>query len=253
MTAGWQSVGAGANADGRMALAGVTVAGGEVWVRQETTVGSNPTSWSTWAGLGAAPGNVAVGRVVMAHNHSNRLQVFASTVQGKVYYRSQLAVGSQTFSGWTLLPFTGKLRSLAAVANADGRIEVLGVDDAGAVWRAAQTSATDTNWGQFTKLPGFGVTTISAARNSNGALELVGVDAGGNTWRRSQTAVGGTAWGGWTPLPVKTFGQVSARTANNRVQVVGVDTLGRIWQSTQNGVNATSYAPWTQIDGALRP
>jgi subtilase family protein/peptidase inhibitor I9 len=251
VTRDWASMGVGTNADGRMALAAVTRSGGQVWVRQEASPGTN--SWSRWVGLGAAPGNVPIARVSIAHNNSNRLQVFVVTTGGLVYHRSQVGVGSQAFNGWTALPATPKLRSLTAATNADGRIEVLGVDDAGAVWRTAQDSATDNRWGLFTKLGGHGVVAISAARNENGLLELIGLDAGGSASRRSQTAPGAAEWNDWTSVNSTALAHIAARTTTTGiVQLVGVDNLGRIWQSKQNARNSTVYVPWTSVDGRLR-
>jgi hypothetical protein len=200
----------------------------------------------------AAPGPVPIGRVVMAHNLSNRLQMFATTHQGLAYYRSQLLPGSRLWSAWRQFTFSGKLRSITAVTQADGRIQVLGVDDSGQVWRATQTTATDTNWSVFTKLTGFGVASIAAARNANGNLELVGVDAGGGGWRRTQAANG--TWGDWSALNQKTLARLTAEAGTDgRIQLIGVDNLGNVWQSVQTSPNATTYSAWSILDGQLRP
>jgi hypothetical protein len=248
-TKGWLSVGAGANADGRLALLGMTQSG-ELWVRQEAAPSSN--TWSTWSKLSPTTNSVPISRAVMAHNQSNRLQIFVTDHQGKAYYRSQLSPGSALFTTWNGLNFPGTARDITAVPYADGRIEVLALNDAGEIWRTTQTSATDTNWGPFTKLNGFGMASIAAARNASGKLELVGLDAGGGAWHRTQTTVG--TWGGWTALSAKTLAQVTAGTnANGRIQIVGVDNLGKIWQSTQTSANSSAYSTWSQIDGTFRP
>lgn len=247
-TTGWLSVGGEPNADGRLALAGLTPSG-ELWIRSETTASSN--IWSNWAKLSAAPGSVPIGRVVMAHNLSNRLQIFATTHQGQAYYRSQLAPGSRQWSAWTAFSFNGKLRAITAVRQGDGRIQLLGVDDAGAVWSTTQTTPTDTNWSAFVKLNGFGVASIAAARHANGNIELIGVDAGGGAWRRTQA---GGAWGAWSPLNPKTLSRVTAESGSDgRIQLVGVDNLGHVWHSVQTSANASTYTSWTQLDGQVRP
>jgi hypothetical protein len=248
-TKGWLSVSAEPNADGRLALVGLTPSG-EIWLREETSAGSN--AWSNWTRLSGVPGSVPIGRVSMAHNLSNRLQIFATTHQGQAYYRSQLAPGSRLWSAWTPFSFSGKLCSLTGVRQADGRIQVLAVDDAGAVWRTTQTTPTDTNWSPLTKLNGFGVASIAAARHANGSIELIGVDAGGGAWRRTQAA--GGAWGAWSQLQPKTLARVTAEAGNDgRIQIVGVDNLGNVWHSIQTSPNAGTYSPWTLLDGQLRP
>jgi len=245
-TKGWLSVGAEPNADGRLALLGLTPSG-EIWLREQTTASSN--IWSNWSRLSGAPGAQPIARATMAHNLSNRLQIFATTHQGQALYRSQLAPGSRLWLAWNTFTFSGKLRSITAVSYTDGRIEVLAVDDAGQVWR---TTPTDTNWSPFTKLNGFGMASIAAARNADGRLELVGLDAGGGAWRRTQTTIG--SWGDWSPLNSKTLARLTAETnANGRIHLVGVDNLGNIWQSTQMSPNASTYSIWSQLDGQLRP
>ncbi|HKE98397.1 MAG TPA: S8 family serine peptidase [Actinomycetes bacterium] len=249
VTTGWLTVGADTNADGRLALLGVTTSG-ELWVRQEVAANSN--SWSTWSRLTATPGSVSVGRAVMAHNKSNRMEIFATDQQGRAFYRSQLSPGSQLWSAWTPFSFAGKLRSISAVGYADGRIEVLGVDDAGQVWRTTQTSPTDNNWSPFTRLGGFGMAVVAAARNADGRLELAGLDAGGGVWHRAQTTVG--TWGNWSALNPRTLSRLTAETeADGRIHLVGVDNLGKIWQSTQTSANAATWSSWSQLDGQLRP
>ena len=251
VTKGWLSVGAEPNADGRLALLGLTPAG-EVWLREETAAGAG--TWSNWARMSATAGSGQMTRAVMAHNLSNRLQVFATNRQGRAFYRSQLAPGSRLWTAWT--PFTQasatKLRAITAVNHADGRIEVLAVDDAGQVWRTAQTTPSDTNWSPLTKLDGFGMSMVAAARNADGRLELIGVDAGGGVWRRTRATAG--TWSDWSRLSQRTLARVTAETgASGRIQLVGVDNLGNIWQSTQTAANAGTWSPWTQLDGQLRP
>jgi len=251
VTKGWLSVGTGVNADGRVELVGLTPAG-EVWRRAQTAPGAE--TWYSWSQLTGPPGNLPVVRAVLAHNASNRLELFASTTSGQVFYRSQSAPGARTWGGWAQLSASTKLRSIAAVTDTDQRIRVLGVDDAGQVWQNGQTSSTDNNWTGFTKLSGFGMASICVTRNHNGTMELIGVDSGGGVWHRTQSDLHVDTWTGWSPLPTKTMSAAGAGlTPGGRVQVVGVDNLGNLWQSTQTGVDAGTYGPWTRVDGQLRP
>jgi hypothetical protein len=250
-TKGWLSVTADPNADGRVELVGLTSAG-DIWPRAQANADSN--TWFNWSSLDRPGSNAPLARVSMAHNLSNRLEMFATNHQGQAFYRSQTSPGSTTWTPWSQLSFPGKVRSIAAVANADGRIEALGVNDAGQIWRTAQNTPTDNNWTAFAMLPGFGMAAITAARNGNGALELVGIDAGGGAWHRAQTSAGATTWSAWSPLATKTLADIAAETnTNGRIHIVGVDNLGNLWQSTQTAANANTYTPWTQISGQLRP
>jgi len=246
-TKGWRTVAVEPNADGRRALLGLTPSG-ELWVRQETA--ANADTWPNWTKLSGTISGVPLARVVMAHNLSNRLQIFATDQQGHAYYRSQLSPGSRLWSAWASL--AGKLRSITAARHTDGRIEVAGVDDAGQVWRTTQTSPTDTNWTPLTKLTGFGMAVVAAARNADGRLELVGLDAGGGAWHRTRTTAG--TWSDWQALNPKTLARLTADTnADGRIHLIGVDNLGNIWQSTQTSANASTWSSWSQLGGQLRP
>ncbi|MFD8079650.1 protease inhibitor I9 family protein [Streptomyces sp. NPDC059718] len=246
-----KSTGAGLNADGRVEMA-VIAATGEVGDRSQTSPGSS--TWSLFSTAPATPSGSPVTRVDMAHNASNRLQMFATDQQGNTYRRNQLGANSTSWGGWNDLG--QKLRSITAKTDGNNRIELLGTDDAGRVRQAMQTSSTDDNWTFFTTLPGFAMADISAAKNSNGTLLLTGVDTGGNPWVRVQNGVGSTSWTNWSALPQKTLRDISAQTdtSNNLVRLVGVDNLGNVWQSQQTAVNSTSFGGWTQITGiTLRP
>jgi subtilisin family serine protease len=248
-TRGWRTVAAEPNADGRRVLLGLTPSG-ELWLRQETAASSN--RWINWSRLTGTTSSVPLARAVMAHNLSNRLQIFATDEQGRAWHRSQLSPGSRLWTTWTQFSFSGNLRSIAAASYADGRIEVLGVDDAGQVWRTTQTTPTDNNWSPFAKLSGFGMASVAAARNANGKLELIGLDAGGGVWHRTQTTIG--TWGDWSPLNPRTLARLTTETnADGRIHLVGVDNLGNIWQTTQTSANASTYSPWSRLDGQLRP
>src|SRR5204863_9217299 len=99
-------------------------------------------------------------------NQSNRMQLFVTDRQGNTYRRAQTAANSHAWGSWT--DFGKKLRSITAEADGNNQIVLLGLDDAGRVWQAGQSSATDDNWSGLTPLPGFGMVAISAAHNSNG-------------------------------------------------------------------------------------
>jgi hypothetical protein len=100
-------------------------------------------------------------------------------------------------------PGTTKLRAVIAVNHADGRIEVLAIDDAGQVWRTAQTTPTDTNWSPLAKLSGLGMTTgpgIAPRPGANGRSQLVGVDNLGNIWQSAQTSAKAGTRSPWSQL-----------------------------------------------------
>jgi len=246
VTGDWFTTGAGTNSDGRTAI-GAIATSGDLWVRQQDAPNAN--RWSRWSSLGR-PGDQAATRVAMAHNNSNRLQLFVTTDTGQLYTNAQQSAGSDRWGVWRVLQLTNlKLRSIAVSNLPDSRIALFGLDDTGQIWYARQTSPTDNNWTTFVRLPGFNVTSLAAARNGAGTIELIGVDAGGQAWRRVQTNE--TTWTDWTTVPLKTLRRVAAETnGNNRIHLVGTDNFGNIWQSLSSG---GAFPAWTQIPGQLRP
>jgi len=149
-------------------------------------------------------------------------------------------------------PGTTKLRAVTAVNHADGRIEVLAIDDAGQVWRTAQTTPTDTNWSPLAKLSGLGDDHGRRRPQRQRQARAGQCRLGGGAWRRTRATPG--TWSDWSRLSPRTLARVAAETgANGRIQLVGVDNLGNIWQSAQTSANAGTWSPWSQLDGQLRP
>ena len=79
-------------------------------------------------------------------------------------------------------------------SNADGRLELFGVNSAGAVFHRWQTSPGGawSAWGQFDGA----LSSIAAGRNSDGRLEIFGANSAGAVFHRWQTSPGG-AWSAW--------------------------------------------------------
>jgi peptidase inhibitor I9 len=251
-TAGWQSVAAQTNGDGRIEMSGLTP-GGQVWDRSQA---AGSTAWLNWTQLSSTPGGSPAAQVDLAHNSSNRMELFVTDRNGGLFRRAQTGANSTSWGAWSTFTGPPKLRSITSETNGANDITLLGVDDAGRVFQTAQTVPTDDNWTGFTTLPGFAMAGIFATRNSNGTLELFGVDTGGNPWVRVQTAVGSTSWSAWTPLPQRTLRNITAQadTSTGLIRVVGVDNLGRVWQSDQRTLNSTDFTSWTQLTSlTLRP
>jgi hypothetical protein len=130
------------------------------------------------------------------------------------------------------------LGMLAPAANADGRIEVIGFNDQGTIWRTWQTQASDDqSWvGSWSELYTDNDTTgeLAVARDADGRLEVFMVGGTGlnlNIWRTRQTRAGDDdSWvGSWsklyingTPLPTLRSIQVAVN-ADGRLEVFGMN------------------------------
>ena len=94
-------------------------------------------------------------------------------------------------AGWYLLySAADNLRSLRAARNADGRIEVFGINAAGNIYHTWQT-APNNGWnGSWDLLysPADNLAMLDAVNNADGRIEVFGINAAGNiyhTWQYS--------------------------------------------------------------------
>ncbi|MER6434396.1 hypothetical protein ABT272_43210 [Streptomyces sp900105245] len=143
---GLQQIAADTNDDGRVEIF-ATDANGQIWHRWQTEAGGNWSSdWSSFDGAGFRA--VATGL-----NKDGRLDLYATNSAGQVNVKWQLDRGT-TFpnwsSGWSNLGGED-VRSFAAEANDDGRLEIIAISksgDAQHIWQktpAASWSAWDSS------------------------------------------------------------------------------------------------------------
>jgi hypothetical protein len=196
-------IGAARNADGRLELFGVNthIPDGQnnVFHAWQTSPGGG--AWSGWYGLNGYLTSVAV-----ATNKDGRLEVFGANAhipdgQNNVFHAWQTSPGG-AWSGW--YPLNGYLTSVGAARNADGRLELFGVnthipDGQNNVFHAWQTSPGGALSGWY-GMNGY-LTSIAAATNKDGRLELFGAnahlpDGQNDVFHAWQTSPGG-ALSGW--------------------------------------------------------
>jgi hypothetical protein len=121
---------------------------GQVWHRWET--GPSTGFYTAWVTLDSTLSTVAVAR-----NKSGLLTLYGVNNAGQLVYRNATAGVNTWAAAHTLdLPPTfGRLRSVAAETNLDGRIELFAVDTLGQLWHRAQTSADTEAYGGWATLP----------------------------------------------------------------------------------------------------
>lgn len=189
---------AGTTADGRVELFATDVDGIIHHTFQRSPGGAD--GWVSWRPLLTGTTFAATGSLAVAANADGRLELFA-VGGGRVVWHVA-ATGTDPTTSWdgpamrVLIPGQDvKLpRGLAAVTNADGRIEVFGVSGAGEVFHAWQRGPNgDGGWGRY----GFTAVTkgtvssggISAVLRGDGAVEVV---TAGPDWMTEAHAVQAT-------------------------------------------------------------
>ncbi|GIF62216.1 hypothetical protein Ais01nite_02510 [Asanoa ishikariensis] len=160
----WQPFGAfGAGAAVR-SIAAEQNATGLPQVFVTTTDGRLLTGWETLKGGGfmtaqvpGLPGGAKVRSMAVARYPDGRVFLAATDDKGQVFRTEQNKGCQESFacnSWWTWSLLDGSVRSLAADVNANGLVEVFGVNAAGQIFHVAQVDADGNNWTKWSQIPG---------------------------------------------------------------------------------------------------
>jgi hypothetical protein len=256
--AGWASLAAAVNQNGKIETFGLT-ATDQVWRRQQIALDS--PKWTLPSPVGGLLAGVA-----LARNANGRMEAFGVNRQGQLFYLDQTVAGDDSTwgAGWTQFSVPVNVpypvfatSSVAAGLDPQGLIEVFFVDTHGNVVTTKQVAANTDNWTALTALPDMDhrpMSEIAVARHSDGRLDLVGTDTTGGVFHRAQTS-GGTFLS-WSALPENALVHVAAEvnTTDDTLEVVGVDpTSGGVWQTRQTAADSPTFVPWSSLGGILRP
>ena len=208
--------------------------------------------------------NLAIRSSAAARNADGRMEMFGVDAQHQVWYRTQVAAGTDTWSSWR--SFAGTLSTIAAETNGLGRIEVFGVDDAGDVFRRWQLVANTDSWSSWVGFAGapllsHGVSSIAVTRTATGSLDVLGVTGGGQLFGVAEYAAAtgnspdGSDWGRWSTWNVigGSFSMVTAQTnGNGQLELFAVDRSGvflyHCWERTPANGN---FSGWEIFPGFL--
>jgi hypothetical protein len=139
--------------------------------------------------------------------------------------------------------------SVALGPNADGRLELFGVDTTSGVGHRWQTSPSGGVWSDWTMFDG-NLETVAAEANADGRLELFGTNSAGQIYHRSQTSPNGT-WSPWEQVGGILNSIALARNADGRLEAFGTNPNGNIYHQWQTSPNSSTWSPWVLLDGLL--
>jgi metallophosphoesterase (TIGR03767 family) len=173
----------------------------------------------------------------------------------------QIRHGAFSSGSLTWSSFDGTLRCVAAATNADGRVELFGVNAAGTPFHRSRSSDLADVWSPWRQLPGQ-LTSIAVARDGTGRLEVFGVNAFDKgspdgtpapVWHAPQTTPGANTLADWALLDGPQIGmtQLAAATnADGRIELFGVTVAGaRVMRRAQTSPGDWSGSNWTPLDG----
>jgi hypothetical protein len=214
-------------------------------------------------GVAAAGAPVAMATTVNDRTGAHVI-AFGVSPDGKVFM-NPLTVGL-TAPQWTEFPGAPKLRSLAAATNADGSIEVFGIDRVGGIHHSWQMGGEFGSWSPWAKMDGQ-LSSIAVARNANGALQVFGTTPAGTIFTRNQILNGDyhPAWTPRNPVPATnkwsnwkqmsgTLDSISASAdISGRIELFGTKA-GSPYQNEQTAANATDPSTnWSGWNSLHRP
>jgi hypothetical protein len=155
--------------------------------------------------------------------------------------------------GWKeLYSITDSLKSLRAAANADGRLEVFGVNPLGSIYHTWQTQPGGSWVGSWSELYSItdNLAMLDVASNADGRLEVFGVNPLGRIYHTWQTQPGGSWVGSWSELYTDNDHLRSLRAVPNqdgRLEVFGINGNGRIWHTWQTQPGGGWVGSWSEL------
>jgi hypothetical protein len=196
----------------------------------------------------------------VARGQDGRLWEFRVGESHRVWYRSQTATGTDTWSVWR--QFNGpSMSTIAAELNGNGLVEVFGVewpaDSAwgGKVYHRWQLAPNADSWSEWAQLDGRLSTVpgrLSVAASPIGGLVLFGINTVGELWgRRQYIAPSGDNGGSWSPWgQLGLMDRVAVRNnGTGRFEVFGITSSWHLLYSWELAPITGSWAPWVDLGG----
>jgi hypothetical protein len=222
---------------------------GQIFHNVQTYAGS--AGWSAWSQMDGGLISIAAAR-----NADGRLEIFGTNASGTVWHRAQVGPGasgsgSAGWTGWTA--YDGALRQVAAETNADGRVELFGINADGGIYHRWQTAPNSSTWSPWANIPGT-LASIAVARNADGRLELIGTDPSGNVLDARQVSAGASTLTSFTVQPNGHGGPIAAEAGEDgRVEIVGKDARGQFAHRAQSSPGSTTWTDWVPLDQRTAP
>src|ERR1017187_6816028 len=177
------------------------------------------------AALFALRGTIATGasagQPVLGKNADGYLEVFKVEADGELLHRWQKRA-SGDWSSWASLG-GAVLPGIAVVTNADGRMEVFGVDQASHTLEyVSQVASNSVEWSGWTNLGGAIRPPLAVGQSTPGMLEVFALEADGNGVKHLRETAAPGGWSGWEDLGGRVeSGLVVAKNLDGRLELFG--------------------------------
>jgi hypothetical protein len=175
---------------------------GTLYHKWQTSAGG-----STWSPYSSLSGNIASDTdLAIAMNNDGRLQVFVVGTNNQLYYKTQSAPNSDTWStAWTSLGGGIKADTSPAVArNNDGRLQVFVVGTNNQLYYKTQSAPNSDTWSTAWTSLGGGLranTDPIGIANNDGRLQVFVVGTNNQLYYKTQSSPNSSTWSlAWTSL-----------------------------------------------------
>ena len=139
--------------------------------------------------------------------------------------------------------------NIAAIRNADGRLEIFARGTDNALWHQWQT-APNNGWSGWASLGGVITTEPVVAQNLDGRLEVFARGTDNAVWHQWQTAPN-NGWSGWASMGgIITSNIAVGRNADGRLEIFARGTDNALWHQWQTAPN-NGWSGWASLGGVI--
>jgi ligand-binding sensor domain-containing protein/signal transduction histidine kinase len=183
-----------------------------------------------------------------------QLEVFTVDDRGELRHRWQKP-STGDWSAWSSLG-GAILPSIAVINDAEGRMEVFGVDRLTKSLTFVREQATNSvGWLGWVNLGGSIEPPIAVEKNSAGQSEVFALDAGSHLLKHIWQTNAEGGWSGWSDLGTAAQRDIIvARNRDGRLELFGTgedQTLNHCWERHADG--SEDWSDWKSLGGTILP
>jgi subtilisin family serine protease len=143
--------------------------------------------------------------------------------------------------------------SIALARNADGRLNLFGVNRSGTLFVRSQTQVNSDVWSPWATSVNPNWYSVCADTDSRPHIRLVGLQRNQEVWHRSQIAVNANSWSVWQRLD-GLLNSCAVAFDGTKLAVFGTNGQGQAWARSEVAPGQGTFTSWAPFGGvqALR-
>jgi subtilisin family serine protease len=137
--------------------------------------------------------------------------------------------------------------SIAVSHNDDGRLDVFGVNQAGALFYRSQTAVNQNTWSAWHQSVDPNWYSVCAQKDSQTHIEVLGLRRNQEIWHRTQAFVNSDSWSQWNGFDGQLTSCAEVTGPARLLEVYGTTAQGQVRHRTQVTAGTTDYTPWQDL------